>query len=101
MTSSTCASMIFRSRVTTVRLIFDGRSAIAGSLRRLGLHLFGALEHLLDRSLQQEGLLRNVVVLSFDDFLEAADGVGNLHVLARNAGELLGDEERLREEALD
>ena len=40
-------------------------------------------------------------MLAFDDFLEAADGVGQLHVLALEAGELLGHVERLREEALD
>src|ERR1041385_2064467 len=101
-TSSASVSMIFRSRVTTVRLIFVGSwSAIGVSLRRLGLHLFGALEHLLDRALQQERLLRHIVVLAFDDLAEAADRIGDLHVLPLDAGELLGDEERLREEALD
>ena len=40
-------------------------------------------------------------MLAVDDFLEAADGVGQLDVLARDAGELLGDVERLRKEPLD
>src|SRR5215208_4830871 len=47
-----------------------------------------------------EGLLRQVVVLTFDDLLEGADGVFQLHELARHARKLLGHEERLREEAL-
>jgi len=40
-------------------------------------------------------------VLAIDDFLEAAHGVFDLHILALEAGELLGDVEGLREEALD
>src|SRR5687767_7549520 len=98
-TSSACTSMIFRSRVTTVRLMRFGRSAIA--LRSLALHLLVLLEHVLDRSLQQERLLRDVVVLAVDDLAEAFDRVGDLDVLTLDAGELLGHEERLREEALD
>src|SRR5215213_6909823 len=47
-----------------------------------------------------EGLLRQVVVLTFDDLLEGADGAFQLHELARHARKLLGHEERLREEAL-
>ncbi len=39
--------------------------------------------------------------LPCDDLLEAADRLGDRHVRARGAGELFGDEERLREEALD
>src|SRR5690242_13772233 len=89
-TSSTVTSTILRSRVTIVRLIFVGRSAIPVSLRGFALHLLGLFEHLLDRALQQEGLLRNVVVLAFDDLAETADRVGDLHVLALDAGELLG-----------
>src|SRR5205085_5151985 len=100
-TSSTSTSMIFRSRVTTVRLIFVGSSAIDQSLRRRRLVLLGLLEHLLDRALQQERLLGDVVVLAFDDLAEAADRVGDLHVLTLDAGELFRDVERLREEALN
>ena len=40
-------------------------------------------------------------MLAVDDLLEAADGLGDRHVLARAPGERLGDEERLRQEALD
>src|SRR5438270_794943 len=41
------------------------------------------------------------VVLALEDLGEALDRVLELHVLARSAGELLGDEVRLRQEALD
>src|ERR671917_60159 len=47
------------------------------------------------------GLLGLLVVPTLDDFLERADRVFQLDELALEAGELLGDEERLREEALD
>ena len=40
-------------------------------------------------------------MLAVDDLLEAADRLGDRDVLPGRAGELLGDEERLREEALD
>ena len=40
-------------------------------------------------------------MLALDDLAEALDRVLELHVLARGAGELLGDEVRLREEPLD
>ena len=40
-------------------------------------------------------------MLAVHDFLEAADRVGQLDVLALEAGELLGHVERLRQEALD
>ena len=42
-----------------------------------------------------------MIPLAVADFLEAADRVGKLRVLARLAGEHLGDEERLRHEPLD
>ena len=63
--------------------------------------IFCALQHVFDRALHVERLLRKLVVLAFDDFLEAADRVCQLHVLALEAGELLGHVERLREEPLD
>ena len=40
-------------------------------------------------------------MLAVEDLAEAAHRLGDRHVLAAAAGELLGDEERLREEALD
>src|SRR5205085_3729786 len=71
----------------------------ARSLRRLTLAEL--LDDLVDGARHVEVLLRDLVVLAFDDFLEPADGVGDGHVLALEAGELLRDEERLREEPLD
>ena len=40
-------------------------------------------QHVFDGALHVERLLGEIVVLAVDDLLEAADGVGQLHVLAR------------------
>src|ERR1043166_247249 len=61
----------------------------------------GLLACLFDGADHVEGALRQVVVLAVNDLLEAADGVGDLDELALEAGELLGDEEGLREEGLN
>src|SRR5919204_2390426 len=85
---------------------------LLGSLRLLGLlrllllvaaaaDALRLLDRLLDRPDHVEGLLGQLVVLAVEDLGEALDRVLELHVLARRAGELLGDEVRLREEALD
>src|SRR3954453_8417938 len=58
-------------------------------------------DDVVDAALEEEGRLRHVVVLALGDLLEATDRLGDRDVLARGAGELLGDVERLREEALD
>src|SRR5437879_35102 len=80
----------------------SGWSAIS-ALRRdgLGLERLRPLDRLLDRADHVERLLGQVVVLAVEDLGEAADRVLELHVLARRAGELLRDEVRLREVALD
>src|SRR5438128_189286 len=61
----------------------------------------GGLDDVLDRALQEERRLGDVVVLALDDLLEAADRVLDLHVRAVDAGERRGDVERLRQKALD
>src|ERR1700709_658537 len=61
----------------------------------------GRGHHVVDRALEQEGRLRQVVVVAGEDLLERADRLGDRHVGARRARELLGHVERLREEALD
>src|SRR5439155_70524 len=58
------------------------------------------LASLLDRADVVEGLLREVVVLALEHLPEAPDRVRDLHILAGDAGELLSDEHRLREESL-
>src|SRR5437868_14207625 len=68
---------------------------------RLSRHAFGLLARLLDDADHVEGLFGQVVVLAVNDLLEAAYGVGDLDELAFEACELLGDEEGLREEALN
>src|ERR1700759_3930449 len=72
--------------------------------RELGArHLFGLgrLDDLLDRALEEERRLRHLIVLALDDLFEAADRFGDRHIGAWRAGELFGDEERLREGELD
>ncbi len=61
----------------------------------------GRLDNLVDRALQEEGVLGHLVVFAVDDLLEAPDRLGDRHVGAGDAGELFGHEERLGEEALD
>ena len=71
------------------------------ALRRDGFGRARLLDRVLDRADHVEGGLGELVVLAVDDRPEARDRVLELHVLARSARELLGDEVRLREEPLD
>src|SRR5581483_2512265 len=63
--------------------------------------LAALLDDLIDRALHEESPLRQVVVLAFEDFLEATDRLSDRNVHARSAGELLGDVKRLGEKTLD
>ena len=67
----------------------------------LALALPGLLERLVDAADHVEGRLGQLVALTGDDHLEAADRVLELDVLAGRAGELLCDEVGLRQEPLD
>src|SRR3954470_22686511 len=58
-------------------------------------------DHVLQRALQEEVLLGNMVDLAIQHAREALDRFGDRHVLAGAPGELLRDSEWLREEALD
>src|SRR5262249_31798613 len=70
-----------------------------GHLRSLPLARL--LDGFFDRADEIEVLLRNLVMLTGDDFLEAADRIRNRDVLSFQAGELLRHEERLRQKLLD
>src|SRR5258706_1032972 len=74
-------------------------AGVAGEQRLL--HLLRLRPHFIDVADVQERLLRQIVCLAVADLLEAAERVGELDVLPFLAGELLGDIERLAEEALD
>jgi hypothetical protein len=63
--------------------------------RQIHLEFLGLLDSFFDRANHVEGLLGEVVVLAFKDFLEALNGVRNFNVLAGRSRELLGDEEGL------
>src|SRR5919106_92156 len=91
--SSTSSRMSERSGVTISRFSFVG-SAIDGSALG-GLHTLGFFNRFLDRAHQVERLLRQIVVLALGNLLEATNCVGNRDVLALEARELFGDEERL------
>src|SRR5262245_19900780 len=56
---------------------------------------------LFNPALHVEVALGHVVVLAVEDFLEAANGVGDIDLPALAAGEDLRRAERLAEEALD
>src|SRR4029453_11444729 len=71
------------------------------SSRRFRGQLLALLDRLFDGADHVEGRLRQVVVLAFHQALEAADGVGEIDELAGRTGEHFGDEEWLRQEALD
>src|SRR5215472_13596138 len=96
-TSTTVSRSSWRSGVTTTSWI------TSGSMARLNarLHLFGLGQHFFDGTDHVERLLRNLIVLAFDDLLEAPHGVFDLYVLALEAGELCRHEHWLRKELLD
>src|SRR5919206_1098404 len=63
----------------------------------IALVALGGLHDVLDRALEQEGRLREVVVLALEDLLEGAHRLADRHVGPRRAGERLGHVERLRQ----
>src|SRR6185312_6755782 len=77
------------------------RSPLAAGTSFLLLHLSGLCAGLVDGAHHVEGLLRQIVVLTLEDLLEAADRLTSGYVLSFAAREPLGDTERLREEALN
>src|SRR5260221_12138214 len=65
------------------------------------LQVLGLLLHVLDPADHEERLLRVLVVLALGDGLERGDGLVQRDEHPRLAGELLGDEHRMRQEPLD
>src|SRR5216683_505050 len=66
-----------------------------------GRELLALLDGFFDGADHIERLFGKMVVLAFAQSAEALDGVGEVDELAGRAGEDFGDEERLRQEALD
>src|SRR5262245_35093996 len=100
-TKSTASSSTARSGVTTTH--WSGNSvgpAVAMSSLPFR-HALGLLGGLLDGADVHERALGQVVPLAVAQLLEAADGVRQRRDLAGAVGERLGDDERLRQEALD
>src|SRR5690348_14985710 len=71
-----------------------------GRWRRL-LHALRLLAHFVEGADVEEGLFGKIVGLALGDVFEALERVGNLHVHAFLASELLGHDEGLAEEAFD
>src|SRR3954471_21749424 len=71
------------------------------NLRRFRSELLALFDRLFDGAYHVESLLRQVVVLAFAKPAKTLDGVGEVDELARRPGEHFGDEERLRQKALD
>src|ERR671916_777729 len=82
-------------------LVLLGLALLFGLFLLFAAQAPGLLDGLIYVAHEVEGLLGQLVVPTLDDLLERADRVLQLDELALEAGELLGDEERLREEALD
>ncbi len=59
------------------------------------LHLLGCSKDIFYTALEVEGLLRNVIVLAFNNLLERSDRVLHLDVCARDTCKNLGDVEGL------
>src|SRR5260370_40357551 len=95
-TSSTSSSNTVPSGVSTSTGNFScgtrGLLVVAG--------LAGVLDDLVDRPLEEERPLGQVVVLALEDLVEPADRLLDRDVHAGRAGELLRDEERQRQEQL-
>src|SRR4026209_983966 len=94
---------VTRSRRATPVGVTISRRMVSAAAIRLRRRLLAARlrPHLVDAADHVEVLLGDVVELAFEDLLEAGDRVLQGDELALEAGELLGDEEGLREELLD
>src|SRR4029453_10138940 len=70
-------------------------------LLRLALQLLAVPIEVFEPTAEEERLLGDVVELAFGDLVERLEGLLHRHRRPRLAGELLGDEEVLRQEPLD
>src|ERR1700753_477001 len=66
----------------------------------LFLHCLGSIDHFFDGALHVERLLRNIVMLAFDDLFKGANSVSYFYVLTRSSGKHFGDVEGLGKETL-
>src|ERR1700733_10847230 len=68
---------------------------------RCCFHLLCRFQYFLDGALHVKSLLGDVIVFAFDDGFETLHCVGDFDVASCGPGELLGDVEGLRQEALN
>src|SRR3984893_16000141 len=89
------------SKSTRPPSLFATPYSLFASSRCFGRQLLALFDRLFDGADHVEGLLGQMVVLAFAKPAETLDGVGEVDELAGRTGEDFGDEERLRQEALD
>src|ERR1700727_903267 len=89
------------SRLSRPTFLLATPYSLFALLRGFGCELLALFDRLFDGADHVEGRLRQVIVLAFADGAETLDGVGEVDELARRSREDFGDEERLRQEALD
>src|ERR1700709_2293368 len=77
----------------------DTRSTVISAIS--ALELLAVLVQVLETTAEEERLLGDVVELALGDLVERLDGLLQRDRRARLAGELLGDQQVLRQEALD
>src|SRR4029077_8569514 len=100
-TSSAVSRTTRRSGVTISSWNVSGKGTMDGRLCRSRPHLSGRFDDLINAAFHVKRLLRNVIVLAFQHLAEAAHRVCNLHIASLQAGKLLGNVKRLREELLN
>src|ERR1017187_105729 len=88
-----------RKRFCNVRI--SNGNVFSSAMARLRLHLLGLGPGFLDGADHVKRLLRQIIMLSFQDLPETADGLGHADILAFKSSKLLGYEEWLRQEALN
>ena len=97
---TTVSFRMIRSGVTMLTVKVLAIDPCSQTSPRLAREALGFFYGLLDAADHVEGLLRQVVVLAFQDLAEAANRLFARDVLPFQAGEGLGDEHGLAEEAL-
>ena len=81
--------------------IIFGAQTYALACSKILCHCFCLFNNIIDGAGKQKCGFRNIVVLAFKDFVEAADGFGKRNVFSLKSGELLCNVERLRKESFN
>src|SRR3712207_6416165 len=76
-------------------------SHLCHGITSLKAHFLSFFDHVLNWSNSTKGVFWKVVMLSFENFLEATNGFGNWNIRARKACKLFCNIKVLRQEELD